>query len=303
MKIAVIGIGVMGSAIARRLIEQEAEVFLFNRTPEKAQLAAGAKGTVCQTIAAATKRADFIITSLNNADIVEQVVFGSNGIATGGSTEKLLIDMSSIDPERTRQLSERLKKDTGMSWIDSPLSGGASAAATGSMTLMLGGHPADIDKARPVLSMLSNNFTHLGDTGCGQTVKLVNQILCAISFIGVTEAVHFAEQQGVDASKIPDALTGGRADSRILQEFMMKIAKRDFSPTGRIDNMLKDLEAVEKVLNETSTELPLTSLVKKLNTLLVAKGFGASDSAEYIRLFDDNLLKGEADESKQQKQH
>ena len=135
---------------------------------------------------------------------------------------------------------------------------------------MLGGREADIARARCVLSRLSNQMTHLGEVGAGQTVKLVNQILCASTFIAVAEATRFAEQLGVDATRIPAALAGGRADSRILQEFMAKMARRDFSPTGRIDNMLKDLETVQAEGLDRRIALPLTGLVAELHRMLVA---------------------------------
>jgi 2-hydroxy-3-oxopropionate reductase len=170
-----------------------------------------------------------------------------------------------------------------MGFVDAPLSGGAPAAARGALTLMVGGSAADVARAEPLLKQLSARFTHFGGPGSGQTVKLINQIFCAAHFFAVAEAVRFAEQHGVDATKIPAALAGGRADSRIMQEFMAKFARRDFTPTGRIDNMLKDLETV---LAAARMPLPVTSLIADLHRMLVAAGLGEADSAEYMRLFD-----------------
>jgi 2-hydroxy-3-oxopropionate reductase len=289
MKIAVIGTGIMGSAIAKRLLACDAHVVVYNRTPEKARILEADGATVAASPGAATWEADFVITSLNSADIVEDIVFGEHGIAGAGSPEQLLIDMSSIDPARTKAMAERLRSECGMGWVDAPLSGGATAAAAGRMTLMLGGSVADIDRARPVLNLLSGHYTHLGENGAGQTVKLVNQMLCAIGFLSVAEAVRLAEVLEVDAAAIPAALAGGRADSRILQEFMAKMARRDYSPTGRIDNMVKDLNAVAQAAGDSVQQLPLTSLVTELNRRLVAAGFGAADNAEYMRLFDEQI--------------
>jgi 2-hydroxy-3-oxopropionate reductase len=151
---------------------------------------------------------------------------------------------------------------------------------------MLGGSDADVARATPLLAKLSKNFTHFGAPGAGQTVKLINQILCASHFMAVAEAVRFAELHGVDATRIPQALAGGRADSRIMQEFMAKMARRDFSPTGRIDNMLKDLETVQSAAAGKRIPLPVTSLITDLHRMLVAGGLGPADSAEYMRLFD-----------------
>jgi len=133
---------------------------------------------------------------------------------------------------------------------------------------------------------MSPHHTHLGGPGAGQAVKLVNQMLCANAFLAVAEAVKFAEGMGVDPTRIPAALAGGRADSRILQEVTVKMARRDYSPTGRIDNMLKDLETVQAAAMARRVPMPITSLITDLHRMLVAAGLGAADSAAYMRLFD-----------------
>ncbi|BBB14530.1 NAD(P)-dependent oxidoreductase [Sphingopyxis sp. FD7] len=286
MKVAVIGVGTMGSAIAERLLATGATVAVHDSDPQ-----ARAAGEAMGAIAAASGEeaaafADYVIISLNTAGIVEAAVFGEGGVARAGTPEKILIDMSSIDPARTSELSRRLVESTGMRWVDAPLSGGAPAARAGQLTLMVGGDSADFDAARSVLERLASRITHVGQSGAGQTVKLVNQILCALNFLAVAEAVRFAEANGIDAAAIPDALAGGRADSRILQEFMAKMARRDFTPTGRIDNMLKDLETVQAAASAHRVALPLTSLASDLHRMLVAAGHGPADSAEYMRLFD-----------------
>ncbi|WP_311268975.1 NAD(P)-dependent oxidoreductase [Sphingobium sp. WCS2017Hpa-17] len=286
MQIAVIGVGVMGSAIAGRLLDSEITLHLYDRDP--AQMAAlVARGAIAAASAReAAASAVHVIISLNSAAIVEQAVFGPDGVAQAADASKLLIDMSSIDAGRTAMLAQRLREDTGMGWVDAPLSGGARAAAQGKLTLMVGGTAEDFTRARTVLDHLSTNITLFGPPGAGQTVKLINQILCANYFMAVAEAVRFAEAHGVDATLIPAALAGGRADSRILQEYMAKMARRDYSPTGRIDNMLKDLETVQASALATRTPLPVTSLIADLHRMAVAGGLGPADSAAYMRLFD-----------------
>jgi len=291
VRVAVVGIGIMGTAIAGRLLAIGVEVHLFDPRPE-AMTALAERGAARHPSAcAAAQEAEFVITSLNTAEVVEAAVFGPGGIVEAGAPSKLLIDMSSIDPARTAAMATRLSEASGMRWVDAPLSGGAPAADRGELTLMIGGEPGDVAAARPVLEKLAARITHMGPAGAGQTVKLVNQILCALNFLAVAEAVRFAEANGIDAATIPEALAGGRADSRILQEFMGKMARRDFSPTGRIDNMLKDLETAQASALALRVPLPLTSLVADLHRMLVAGGLGAADSAEYMRLFD----LGEAD--------
>jgi 2-hydroxy-3-oxopropionate reductase len=286
MRVAVIGVGVMGSAIAGRLLDTGAAVYLYNRDARKCE-ALIHRGAHCEASArGAAAHAEFVITSLNSAVIVERAVFGPDGIVAAAAPDKLLVDMSTIDSVSTANMAARLSAQSGMGWVDAPLSGGAPAAAVGTLTLMVGGSDADFARAEPLLSRLSTNFTHLGASGAGQTVKLINQILCASNFLAVAEAVRFAEHHGVDAAGIPKALAGGRADSRILQEFMAKMARRDFSPTGRIDNMLKDLEMVQTAALAKRIPMPIVSLVADLHRILVAGGLGSADSAEYVRLFD-----------------
>ncbi|SEK01513.1 2-hydroxy-3-oxopropionate reductase [Sphingobium sp. AP50] len=285
MHIAVIGVGVMGSAIAGRLLDSGVTLHLYDRNAAAMAPLVARGAMAADSACTATASADHVIISLNSAAIVEQAVFGPDGVAQAAAPDKLLIDMSSIDAGRTAAMAQRLRDESGMGWVDAPLSGGAPAAAQGKLTLMVGGAAEDFERARAVLDLLSTNITLFGAPGAGQTVKLINQILCANYFMAVAEAVRFAEAHGVDATLIPAALVGGRADSRILQEYMAKMARRDYSPTGRIDNMLKDLETVQASALATRTPLPVTSLIADLHRMAVAGGLGPADSAAYMRLF------------------
>lgn len=286
LDIAVIGAGIMGTAITTRLIEtgQSVHVFDLDRDKVAALEMLGARGAA--TVAEAVSRANFVILSLNHASIVRAVVFGDQGVAAAASADRLLIDMSSIDPADTAEMAARLKRETGMAWVDCPLSGGVPGALAGRLTIMAGGTPEDFERARTVMQHLSANYTLMGPSGAGQTTKLINQLFCAVAFQAVAEAVKLAEAGGVDPAAIPAALAGGRADSRIMQEFMGKFAARDYSPTGRIDNMLKDLDSVQAFALKTKTPLPMTGQVVEIHRLLVAAGLGPKDSAEMMRLLD-----------------
>ena len=284
--IAVIGAGIMGSAIATRLLERGHNVHVFDLDRAKLEKLAALDARPAASPAAAAGAASFVILSLNHADIVETAVFGADGVAQAARPEKLLIDMSSIDPAATQRMSARLKGETGMAWIDCPLSGGAPGAGAGRLTVMAGGTEQDFERGRAVMQDLCANYTLMGGPGAGQTTKLVNQLFCALAFQAVAEAVKLAEAGGVDPAKIPAALAGGRADSRIMQEFMAKFAARDYTPTGRIDNMLKDLASVQAFALTTRTPLPLTGAVTEIHRILVAMGLGPKDSAEAMRLLD-----------------
>lgn len=284
--IAVIGAGIMGSAIATRLLECGNTVAVFDLDAGKVAALVAKGATAAATAAVATEVSDYVILSLNHADIVKKAVFGAGGVAEAAKAGKLLIDMSSIDPAATAEMAAQLDKATGMAWVDCPLSGGVPGALAGKLTVMAGGTSESFERARTVMKDLCANYTLMGGSGAGQTTKLVNQLFCAIAFQAVAEAVKLAEAGGVDPAKIPAALAGGRADSRIMQEFMAKFAARDFTPTGRLDNMLKDLDSVQAFALKTKTPLPLTGAVTELHRLLVAMGLGPRDSAEAMRLLD-----------------
>ena len=284
--ISIIGAGLMGSAIATRLLQCGHSVTVFDIDAAKLASLAKLGARPAGSIHDATANSEFIILSLNHADIVRKAVFGDNGVASAATSKKLLIDMSSIDPAATAEMASQLAKTTGMKWVDCPLSGGVPGALAGKLTVMAGGDEADFERARVVMKGLCANYTLMGGSGAGQTTKLVNQLFCAIAFQTVAEAVKLAEAGGVDPKKIPAALAGGRADNKIMQEFMEKFAKRDFTPTGSLNNMLKDLDSVQAFALKTKTPLPLTSAVTEIHRMLIAMGLGGRDNAEAMRLLD-----------------
>lgn len=290
LHIAVVGVGIMGSAIARRLLDCGHRVALFDPDPGKMAALLPLGAVAAGTAADAARASRFVITSLNSAAVVRAAVFGPQGVAEGLAEcladSALLIDMSSIDPASTRLMGDELRQRCGAGWVDAPLSGGAPKALLGQLTVMAGGTEADIDHARSVMRDLCANFTAMGPAGAGQTTKLVNQLLCAIGFQALAEAVRLAEAGGVDAAKLAQALAGGRADSQILREFGPKMAARDLTPTGRIDNMLKDLEAVQAFAQSERLPLPLTGLVSDLHRGFVAAGIGAEDTVAMMKQFN-----------------
>ncbi|MFT3670898.1 NAD(P)-dependent oxidoreductase [Aestuariivirga sp.] len=284
--VALIGAGIMGQAIATRLLSCGHALAVFDIDKDKVAALVQKGAKAASSPAAAAREADYVILSLNHADIVSKAVFGGDGIASVATPAKLLIDMSSIDPAATAEMAARLKSQTGMAWVDCPLSGGVPGALAGKLTIMAGGEAADFERARAVMKDLAANYTLMGGSGAGQTTKLVNQLFCALAFQAVAEAVKLAEAGGVDPASIPAALAGGRADGRIMQEFMAKFAARDFAPTGSLGNMLKDLDSIQAFALKTKTPLPLTSAVTDLHRILIAMGLGSKDNAEVMRLLD-----------------
>lgn len=281
---ALIGAGAMGGAIGSRLCDTGHNLTVFDLDADKVAALVDKGASAATTAAEAAAQADYVITSLNSARIVELAVFGEDGVASGARPGTLIIDMSSIDPDTTRRLASKAT-DAGLRWVDSPLSGGAPKALIGELTLMAGGEARDVQDAHELLKDVASQYTHMGPSGAGQATKLINQVLCAIQFLGVAEATALAEDAGVDVAKIPQALKGGRADSALLQEYMPRFAARDYRRTGRIDNMVKDLNGAQDLARATNTSMPLTAVSAEVHRLLTNAGLGGEDQAALMEYF------------------
>ena len=285
MTVALIGAGAMGGAIGARLLQTGTDLRVFDPDPAKVAVLVARGATACTSAAQAASGVMAAILSLNAARIVRAAVFGVGGVAEGAAVGTLVIDMSSIDPESTRTMAAEAAT-RGLHWVDSPLSGGIPKAATGQLTLMQGGEAAAVQQAQQVLAGVASNQTHMGPAGAGQTTKLINQALCGLNFLAVAEATALAEASGVEVARIPQALRGGRADSAILQEYMPRFAARDYARTGRIDNMVKDLNAAQDLARLTHTPMPLTATCAEVHRQLTRAGLGAEDQAALMEYFN-----------------
>lgn len=283
-KVGLIGAGAMGGAIGSRLIQTGNRLAVFDLDASRVDTLVRIGATAAASAAAVAATSDYVILSLNSAAIVRAAVFGKDGVASGAQPGTVVIDMSSIDPEATKALASDASA-AGLRWVDSPLSGGAPKAATGELTLMLGGAAQDVADARGVLDHLARNCTHMGPCGAGQATKIINQVLCGLNFLAVAEATQLALDAGIDAAKLPLALKGGRADSAILQEYMPRYVARDYRRTGRIDNMVKDLNAAQDLARRTNTPMPLTAVCAEIHRLLTAAGLGGEDQAALMEFF------------------
>ena len=282
--LALIGAGAMGGAIGARLLATGSALSVFDLDPEKVAALVALGATASLSAAAAAQGAAAVILSLNAPHIVRAAVFGPGGVAEGAAPGTLIIDMSSIDPDATKALAaEAAARD--LHWVDSPLSGGIPKAATGELTLMQGGDPAHVTRAQDILRHVAANQTHMGPAGAGQTTKLINQVLCGLNFLAVAEATALAEAAGVDAARIPQALAGGRADSAILQEYMPRFVARDYRRTGRIDNMVKDLNGAQDLARAAHVSMPLTAACAEVHRMLTAAGLGGEDQAALMEYF------------------
>lgn len=284
VNVALIGAGAMGGAIGTRLVQTGNRVVVFDLDAEKVAELVRHGAIAAVSAAEAAAQSDYVVTSLNSPQVVEIAVFGEDGVSEGAKPGTLIIDMSSIDPEATKALADKAA-EAGLRWVDSPLSGGAPKALIGDLTLMAGGLDEDVAEAHQVLKHVASNYTHMGPVGAGQTTKLINQVLCGLNFLAVAEATQLALDAGVDAAKIPQALKGGRADSAILQEYMPRFVAKDYRRTGRIDNMVKDLNGAQDLARRTNTAMPLTGLCAEVHRMLTAAGLGGEDQAALMEFF------------------
>jgi 2-hydroxy-3-oxopropionate reductase len=284
--VGVVGLGVMGHAIATRLHQELGALAVSDLRREVANDLVEAGATFYGTAAEVAAHSDVVVLSLNTAPIVEQVVFGGGGVLSGwGSSRRgLIIDMSSIAPDLTRDFAGRVAGQ-GISWVDAPLSGGAPGALAGRLSLMVGGDDPAVTRATTVLDHLAASVTHVGHSGAGQFVKLINQVLVGIGFSALAEVAAMTRAADLDPHAVVSALTGGRADSALFQEFFVKFAATDLTPTGNIANMVKDLGTAAAAAHSENITLPLTELVLTQNQELLAQGHGQGDNANLMRLY------------------
>ena len=261
MKIAVLGIGFMGFPMARRLCEAGHEVHVWNRSRDKAERVAASGATVHGTPAQAAHAADVVVSMLENGAVVEDVLF-TQGAALAMKPGTLVIDMASIKPREARDHAARLAA-LGVSHLDAPVSGGTVGAEAGTLVIMAGGRPEDFERAQPVFKVFGR-ATHVGPHGTGQLTKLANQMIVGITIGAVAESLLMCARGGADMAKVKEAITGGFADSRILQVHGQRMVERDFAPRARMSVQLKDLRNALATAEEIGFDAPVTRLFEQL---------------------------------------
>lgn len=278
-----IGLGLMGLPMTRRLLAAGHKVSVWNRSQPKLADAVSAGAHAAEHPAEVAASASIIFMCLTDAKAVEAVVFGADGLASVAGEGKVVVDFSSIHPDATRSIAERLKAANGMRWIDAPVSGGTKGAAEGTLAVMAGGDAADIARVTPYVLVMARGFTHMGPTGAGQTTKLCNQVIVGCTMAVLAEATRFAVNAGIDARRLPEALKGGFADSIPLQLFVPRMVDAIHSPPlGGSAIMLKDLDTVLDVARSTGSPVPMAGLAAQLFRLLQAT---RGDDAEALEIY------------------
>ncbi len=272
--------------MTRRLCEAGHTVHAWNRSREKAERLLPFKAQVFDTAAQAVQGADIVIGMLDNGKVMDEVLFGQ-GTAQAIAAGTLVIDMASTKPREARDHAARLTA-LGISHIDCPVSGGTVGAEGGTLVMMAGGKPEDFARAQEVLKVFGRS-THVGPHGAGQLAKLANQMIVGITIGAVAEALLLCERGGANMAKVREAITGGFADSRILQLHGERMVQRDFAPRARLAIQLKDMRNALDTAQETSMDAPITTLFEKLYAEAVDHGLGEVDhSGLFVELASRN---------------
>ena len=283
MKIGFIGIGIMGAPMAAHLLDAGHEVAVndLNAIPQ-ALLDKGAQ--VVSSAREAAARGEVIIIMVPDTPDVETVLFGANGVAEGLSQGKIVVDMSSISPVETKLFAEKINA-LGCKYLDAPVSGGEVGAKAGTLTIMVGGDQQTFDNIKPLFELMGKNITLVGGNGDGQTCKVANQIIVALTIEAVGEALLFASKAGANPAKVREALMGGFASSKILEIHGERMIKRTFDPGFRIELHQKDLNLALSNARKLQMSLPNTATAQELFNSVAAQGdIGLDHSAMVLAL-------------------
>lgn len=279
-----IGIGLMGKPMTLRLLDAGFTVNVWNRSSGKLRPVTDAGAIAFSSISDLIAASDIIILCLANTEVVESIV--QSEIMPSGLNDKLIIDLSSIHPEKTKQLASQLKQQCNIRWVDAPVSGGTAGAEQGTLAIMAGGSEEDINTAKEVLRPLYKQLTHMGDIGSGQITKICNQMIVSCNVMVIAEMMALAKSSGVDAEKIPQALSGGFADSKPLQIVGPEMATESFEPVKwKVQTLLKDLNMAVDVSSQQSNSIPMSALAAQLMQLHGNQGFLEQDPSTLIQLF------------------
>jgi 2-hydroxy-3-oxopropionate reductase len=286
-KVGFIGLGIMGRPMAKNLMEAGYELVLQNRSPEKAEKLAGeGDATAAQNPREVAEACDIVITMLPDSPDVEAVVAGEDGVLEGIRDSALLVDMSTISPVVTEELSEKIREQ-GASMLDAPVSGGDVGAIEGALSIMVGGSEEDFERARPLFDVMGKVATHVGPTGAGQVVKACNQIVVALTIEAVSEALVLGSKGGVAPEKLVEALSGGLAGSAVMEAKKEKFFSHDFEPGFRIELHHKDLGIALAAGREYGVSLPVTAIVDQMLEASMAKGRGDRDHSALLTLLEE----------------
>ena len=284
-RIGFIGLGIMGRGMAANILKAGFPLTVWNRTPERTEALAAAGAAVAATPAALAAASDIVITCVSDTPDVQAVILGEDGVLRGAQSGSLVIDMSTISPAVTQEIAAALSA-RGVAMLDAPVSGGSEGAARGTLSIMVGGAVEALERAMPVLQTMGQRITHVGSTGAGQTVKLVNQVILVGNCLAMAAGLRLAQAGGVDLEKALEAVSGGAAGSWMLSNRGPQILARDWRPGFTIDLQQKDLRLVLEAADAVGTPVPGTALVFQLYRTLEARGLGGDGNHALIKALE-----------------
>ncbi len=284
-RVGFIGLGIMGASMAANVLRAGFPLMVWNRTRTKTEPLAAAGAAVAQSPAELAAASDIIITCVSDTPDVEAVILGTHGVMHGVRTGSLVIDMSTISPATTRQIAGTLGEQ-GVDMLDAPVSGGSEGAARGTLSIMVGGEAAALQRAMPVLQAMGQRITHVGPHGAGQTVKLVNQVMVVGNCLAMAEGLLLAQAGGVDLQKALEAVSGGAAGSWMLSNRGPQILARDWRPGFTIALQQKDLRLVLEAADQQGVPLPGTALIFQLYRTLEAKGLSGDGNHALVKALE-----------------
>jgi len=282
--IGFIGLGTMGRPMAGHLQAAGHKLFLHDVAPLPQELIAGG-GVACKSGKQVAQEADAIIVMVPDTPHVEAVLFGADGVAAGLSKGKIVVDMSSISPLATKEFAKKIEA-LGADYLDAPVSGGEVGAKAASLTIMVGGSERAFNAMKPVFDKMGKNVTLVGGNGDGQTTKVANQIIVALTIQAVGEALLFASRAGADPALVRQALMGGFASSRILEVHGERMIKRNFAPGFRIELHQKDLNLALEGARSLGLSLPNTALAQQMFSSCAAQGGSGWDHSALVRALE-----------------
>ena len=277
-KVGFVGLGIMGKPMVHNLLENKVQVYFFARNQKIIKSIEKRGGIFVSSVSDLPRHANILITNLPKTKDVELVTTGKAGMLKDLKKGSCVIDMSTISPEGAIQINTELNKK-GAYFVDAPVSGGEAGAISGNLSIMVGGDKKAFHKVKPILKMLGEKITYIGNSGSGQICKMCNQVLVAQTIQAVSEIINISRKSKVDASKVREALLGGYANSKILEIHGKRMIDSDFKPGFKLSLHYKDLKIAKSFLNSLGIQLKSLNQVKKLMNLAECEGLSDLDSS------------------------
>jgi 2-hydroxy-3-oxopropionate reductase len=280
-----IGLGVMGKPMALNLIKGGYRLLVYGRRKDTMAPLVEAGAIACGSAEEVAAGCDIVFTMVTTTGDVREVVLGERGIMAGARPGSILVDMGTISPAATRMIAARLG-EAGIEMLDAPVSGGEIGAINGTLSIMVGGKPEIFERVKPLFACLGKSIVHIGSNGAGQVAKACNQMVLLITLQGLAEAFTFARKNGLDPEKLYEVLSGGSAQSRILEVLGKRMVERNYAAGIEARLHYKDIQIVLDEAHALCMALPATALVTQMFNALIGRGGGKEDSSQLLEVIE-----------------